>query len=749
MNTQDYDWEEVKNSKDISLKEKCKIGLNKLINSLPNGEIRPQQEELVESLCDIIENNNNGMLQAGTGVGKSIGYLLPAILSGKKVFVTTATKQLTSQLATKDLPLLKNILFPDLKFTELQSFTNFICPRKVVDKLTELGSSKLIDDELALKEKNNASYLIGRLDEYIKGEMRAEDFVTSNMSCDCENFTCAGSACTRRCKFADKENCPVYRLVRKSKDSQVIVTNHAFASVLVMKAKSKDDLGILKNREIWIADEAHDLDKYLENASSTKMNITDISDYIGKLRKYLEDKSDSSIQKSFIDKFNKYMVDVVDRNREDDYYMYQEQFDEELSSALTIIERLYKLLENLKFGVDDLIKEDEKAKKQVDASGVLEYILEFTDNEVKFISDSVETLAIIKNHLDTLDTLDIKYIPTIIKIINNVLESLKIFLRSVMFKEEYIVYERYTRLYDEITKGYIVGFEMCATYLNVGDALQSGMGTLDLDKSTLTSVNTYKMNLICVSATLSIDNTFEGMADKLGMNRLKDVECIYKDVGTVFDYNKQGLMYIPQNIPDVKKNREEQFEFFKQDVKRLIEISQGGALILCTTNKETYKTYEFLKNELGSKYNILSACDKEWHNKNKLVEAFRQDTNSVLIGTRGFFQGLDVQGSSLRLLCLNKIPYGNPDIVSRKKDELLYARGLDAYYYNATVPTTMILLQAIGRLIRHTSDKGVVAIYDNRLYSGSNWIQPVANSIPPFRKTSSIEDVREFLEGEM
>lgn len=83
-------------------------------------------------------------------------------------------------------------------------------------------------------------------------------------------------------------------------------------------------------------------------------------------------------------------------------------------------------------------------------------------------------------------------------------------------------------------------------------------------------------------------------------------------------------------------------------------------------------------------------------------------------------------------------------VVSKKKSEIAESKGLNAFRVTALVPTTMMLLQAVGRLIRHTSDKGVVAIYDNRLYSGAYWLSPLTNSLPPFRHTREVEEIREF-----
>jgi len=134
---------EILNSK-CSLSTKSIAALKYLISKLPNGEIRTQQLILIHKISNVIEYKDDGLMQAGTGVGKSIAYLIPAIISKRKCFVSTSTIQLTSQLADKDLPTLKKYLFPELEYLALQSLSNYICPRKMTELLDELHKDEKI-----------------------------------------------------------------------------------------------------------------------------------------------------------------------------------------------------------------------------------------------------------------------------------------------------------------------------------------------------------------------------------------------------------------------------------------------------------------------------------------------------------------------------------------------------------------------------------------------------------------------------
>lgn len=716
-----------------SLSTKSIFALRKLIKCIPNGEVRPQQLILIHKISNIMECRDNGLMQAGTGVGKSIAYLIPAIISKRKCFVSTSTIQLTSQLTEKDLPTLKKYLFNDLEYIGLQSLSNYICPRKMAELLEEMNKDEVIFMKTRAEEYKSLKKVMPKYEEYLRGEIKEEDFTIESLGCNCESFSCSGSGCVRGCKFEGKDACPVYKIVHRTMASNVVVTNHAYISRMIVNASKQPDknLGILKGRFLWICDEAHDLDSWLEKAFSTEVTLGELKyELLPKFQKYI---SDTNIEDTFNSECNTYYSIMREQFPEgsDMIYMSGNDIKSDVLRVGQIIGALYNIVDRYKQRAEDMPEADNTS---------FEDVFEFDERDINDISNHIEELLQLKARFDTLSCINVKYIPTIKSITDKILEIERTFYLAHNDKENYITYFNYI----QSDKDNYEPFKISATYLNTGDALQAGLGFLDTEKSTFSKVNENKINLLGISATLCVEGSFRDSADKLGMLKLKDIKCQCSDVGTVFDYPNQGLMYVPHDIPDVKTKRKEHFEYFKPSVRDLIEASGGGALILCTTVKETSSTYTYLLNELGDRYTILCADDKKWKNKNELVTAFREDTNSVLVGTRGFFQGLDVQGDSLRLLCLNKLPFGNPGVVSKRKSEIAESKGLDAFRTTAVVPTTMMLLQAMGRLIRHTSDKGVVAIFDNRLYSGARWLSPVVRSLPPFTVVDTMEEIKEF-----
>lgn len=660
LNEEDTNLEDMLSS-ECNLTTKSIFALKKLIKQLPNGEIRPHQLILIARISKSIESKDDSLMQAGTGVGKSISYLIPAIISGRKCFVSTSTKQLTSQLTEKDLPLLKKYLFPNLEFSGLQSLTNYICPKRLTDLMEEAELDENLfkntrgDDYKAIKE------VIPKYQEYLKSNMNPEEFTIESLGCNCESFQCAGSSCVRGCKFKGKPYCPVNRIVNQVLKSDVVVTNHAYVSrMLVTTSKNKEkELGILKGRNLWICDEAHDLEGYAERAFSTELHAGTLKFvYLPKLERYV---TSNVMEDTFRNRYIEYDKILKSQNVElDDDMRYWDasELTTDVRAVGLIIGNILRMLDKYKFEADlklDSLNEG-KTKFLIESD---EDFLTFRDDDIEEMKRLIDRLNAIKAKLETISItgIEVKYVPTFKNIVSELAESLITLYNAHSNSNAYVTYYNIAKPRND----YDDPFKISATYLQTGDAIQAGLGYLDIDKSDLNTVNSTKINMIGVSATLCVDGSFRDTADKLGMTKLKDIHCTCEDVGTVFDYQKQGLMYIPVGIPDVKNNRKEHFEYFKSSIKKLIEISDGGALVLCTTKDETQRTAAFLDYEFKGRFRVLSAEDKEkWKSKNDLVKAFREDENSILVGTRGFFQGLDVQGDSLRLLCLNKLPFGSP-----------------------------------------------------------------------------------------
>lgn len=731
------------------IRRKDVIGsFEKLLERVPNAEVRVQQLQLSLKIMDILNGNGYGILQAGTGVGKSFSYLIPLILSDERAVISSSTKLLASQLYNKDLKLLKETVFPSLTYAEAKGVKNYICMKRFYEyynssvevaeikklffprqkfsyeEVCAIDSSKWLDPGREFENYtemqdyiNDIQFLFLVRDkyyDYVDRKISYKEF--SDLPLNCSNklinkITVERASCCNpnsKCSILKQDKCPFAFIMDDVEKSQIVVTNHAYVASSIINAVKSQRMSRMGIRSIWVADEAHDLEESLIEAFSPPISVNDIKDYIDVI-------------------FNP-MVEVK--------LMKALSNNEAMVSFRMSSDAFKNLKEDLE-NLINLILDESKEYKLGDGVGQSQKVeINFTDFEPTFTAISNKTKILNKALSYTADNGDeVSTIYYAISELNTVVQQIKM---SFLCTDMYLYWLEYIRNWDDTED-----FKFNATTLKVGEQLQAALGNLDQSKSEL-DVNISPIKMLTVSATLKMNGRFDEFKDLIG-NDVAVSKYESYDAGTVFDYKKQGLLYIPSDCPSVKNDREGHLQFFKDEVCKLIEASNGGALILTTTSYEARDLHNYLKLNFKGKYKIISYEDSS--NKIKLVEEFKNDRNSILIGTRGFFQGIDVPGDSLRLVCINKIPFPSPDLISKAKGEILKSEGKNDFNLLSVYPATQTMLQAIGRLIRHTSDKGVVAIFDDRLTSGLRWIQPIVRSLPDFTRTQSLEDVKDFFDN--
>lgn len=715
-----------------------------LVECLDHGETRQQQLDLADQITDCINKNQNGVYQAGTGVGKSFAYLIPAILSGRKMFISTATKQLSSQIAEKDLKTLRDTIFPDLSFIEIQGMGNYLCPKRfnnyfndeersaeinlyigkdrTYDEVKDLPDGELLphlknfiqektpEDEVRIKDIKFLYKVKDLMNKYNNQEVNAETVYKFSLDCsnkcaDKINVDTAYCARQKNCEFANSGRCPYNQLMNEIEMSQIIVTNHAFVASLLVSPNP--NLEFFKDRDLWIADEGHELENYLIKSFSKSISTSELKSFSDKLF------SDSTKNKIF----NKIKSSNLNRL----YY--------------DLEQNLHNLQESLKdcavsCGLNiDCEDKDEKLLTEVNVLQIRNLIFQTkkaTDEVIREIADE-----------------DFKSVEPIIDELSKLYKSLTGILKYFGGKNKstsYIHYLEIIKSKKELIDDNII---LHSTNIKVGDYLQACLGALDpkvMEKNEI-DVVPRNINLIALSATMKIGNSFDTFLETIGADK-SNIKYNYYDAGTVFNYRSQAILYIPENIPDLKENRDLHFQKFKYETVKLINSSNGGALVLCTTAHEAEEICAILKQLFEPKIRIIYYQDSK--DRNAIIEDFRNDNNSVLVGTRGFFQGIDIQGTSLRLVCINKIPFPTPDIISEAKSKIYQQEGKNSFQLTMVAPATQILLQAVGRLIRHTTDNGVVMIMDNRISENKFWLKPLINSLPDFYRTSDFNEVDNF-----
>jgi len=234
------------------------------------------------------------------------------------------------------------------------------------------------------------------------------------------------------------------------------------------------------------------------------------------------------------------------------------------------------------------------------------------------------------------------------------------------------------------------------------------------------------------SATLSSQQSFRYYCDRLG---LADIDCASFD--SPFDYAQQALLYLPQYLPDPAEDRYP--AMFGELCRELVQACAGHCFILFTSYRMLTWTADYLR--IHCDYPLLVQGEMQ---RNELLQQFLRVDNPVLLGTSSFWEGVDVKGDQLRCVIIDKLPFKSPqDPVYRKRIQRVNQAGGNAFFEVQIPEATISLRQGVGRLIRDSGDRGIVALCDNRLNTKS-YGRGMLKSLPPMRRSTDLDEVKAF-----
>jgi ATP-dependent DNA helicase DinG len=673
-------------------------------------EDRPTQREMARAIAMLYNDGGVGLLEAGTGVGKSLGYLLPALrwaaLNGERTVVSTNTINLQEQLVRKDLPFLARALEgeQEVRFALLKGWRNYLCLLRL--EQARLIGADLIDDmsggieSIAQWAAKTTDGSLGDLTQQPSPEVWDEIAAEPDL-------------CIRNeCPHYDR--CFLFAARRAAAQADVVVVNHhlLMSDVAVRRAQRNwEEAAVIPAYTRLVVDEGH----HLEDAaaahlgeSATRRGLQRLLSRLARpvggrrsgrgLLAALEQRlraRDDMFSKASLDMLEQKIIPAIDAAR---------------SKGGIVFDLLEEFLRRSGQPVVRLTDEfDTDPVWRAGLSAALSDLL----TETALLSDS---LSIIRQRLEA-EKLREEATSALISEMRGVgrrLEALANALHGALEPGS----DAHKRVRWIETRGKEGNLAVTWVPLDLAPILRD-----DLFGRIRTGIVT--------SATLATDSRFEFLARRLGVDQL-EIPPVTASFASPFDYATQAVVAIPTDIPAPNADAPAHLFAVIQMIADFAEASDGGLFVLFTSHRDVREAALTLRSRGTMSDRPLLVHGED--NRDVLLERFRQSGRAVLIGTSSYWEGVDVPGNALRGLLIARLPFRVPsEPVTAANCEAILDRGGDPFAEYMVPHAALRLKQGFGRLIRTATDRGAVIIADNRVITKS-YGGELMRALPPARR---------------
>ncbi|MBP3964510.1 ATP-dependent DNA helicase DinG [Paenibacillus lignilyticus] len=667
------------------------------IAALVSGyEEREPQNMMFQEVIDALEEERHLLIEAGTGTGKSLGYLIPALYYGvqhnKKIVVSTHTINLQEQLRARDLPLLQAVMPYPFRAAVFKGRGNYLCLRKFEGKVNMRDFASPAEDRIT------ASQMVVWLSESNHGDQEELNF--GNRGADfwgtvaSDTDSCLNRACPwfKRCYY--------HRAKQEANIADVVITNHS-----MLFTDIRADHRLLPGYEHLILDEAHHLEEVAGKHLGTQVSYYSVQHPVLRLCK---------------DARNGQLIALKSRLANEDVEKTQ-KWREEIDEVVPVFgdlrdewdrlfEMLYTLMGNGASGT----------KSSGDASNgeTGQFVLRLRSgklpdywSDAQLIEEAIngylsqiirpldKVFAAIKEEIDD---------PGIAALVTDLSGTIKDLSRARDDLRQFMKADKTDTVYwlEANSNSRAKSIQLYAVPADVSSQLRTYF--FDIKKS-----------VILTSATLSVQKSFQYACEQLGLTqdeeqgRLKTVQ-----LPSPFNYREQALVIIPRNFP-VLKGAAGDPQFNDMLVKSLTEAAietNGRMLVLFTSYRMLKQVYDPLKEALAMSGIHVLGQGIDSSNRSKLTRRFQQQQASVLLGTSSFWEGVDIPGDALTCLAIVRLPFQPPNHpLVEAKSELLQEQKQNPFM-KLSIPQAVIRFkQGFGRLVRTGKDRGIVLIYDTRV----------------------------------
>jgi DNA polymerase-3 subunit epsilon/ATP-dependent DNA helicase DinG len=652
-------------------------------------EQRPQQVEMLRSITDAFSNGQHLLVEAGTGTGKSFAYLVPAALfaiqNQTRVVISTNTINLQDQLVNKDLPDLCQALDLDLRFTVLKGRANYLCPRRF-ETFRQRGPEG--PEEMRVLGKVMIWLLEGgsgdRTEINLNGPIERD--IWSRLSA--EDDACKAEVCLSRTGGC----CPFFRARQAAQSAHLLIVNHALLLSDVATGSR-----VLPDYDYLVIDEGH----HLESATTSALSFRATQGDLARILRELGSVSSGSL--------GHILTQLQGVLRPSDLAAFHQTFQRATDLAFRLEHDLKEFFKSLEYFL-----QEQREGRPVGAYGHQERILSATRTqpawgEVEMAWDSAdETFKLLINLIAEIHK-------SASNLDGEVPEELDDYLGSL------------SNLYRRMTE---CETNICAMVSNPAVEniywveIPPNNGSLAIQVAPLhigPLMDHYlwreKASIILTSATLTTNGgDFDYLRERLNANDANELA-----LGSPFDYENSALLYLVNDIPEPNDATNYQ-RAVEQTLIRLSKASGGKLLALFTSYAQLKRTSQVITPALAEA-GIQVYEQGEGASANTLLETFREADKAILLGTKAFWEGVDIPGAALSILVIVKLPFDVPT------DPIVAARSetFDDPFNEYNLPEAILRFrQGFGRLIRTQSDRGVVVILDRRILTkryGKTFIQ--------------------------